>query len=90
MLVRTTFYSYGSGKNLRVQRVSCDLPWIGQYIGGRTDTTEPPSSSRTKTVQLGKYGGTAQLQITQAGGFIPNGNPFSSGSTVASEDNGKT
>ena len=71
MLVRTTFYSYGSGKNLGVQRVRCDLPWIGQYIGGRTDTTEPPSSSRTKTVQLGKYVGTAQLQITQAGEIHP-------------------
>ena len=50
----------------------------------------PPFVPQTITVTLGEHGGTAQFRTTQAGGFTMNGNPFSSGSTVVSEDNGKT
>ncbi len=50
----------------------------------------PPFVPQTITVTLGEHGGTAQFQTTQAGGFTQGGNAFASGSTIVSEDNGKT
>ncbi len=90
VLVGTTFYSYGAGGQLAAQRTSYYLPWIAQYVGDGPDGSGTSSSSQTITVQLGQHGGTAQFQMTLAGGFTRDGNPFSSGSTVVSEINGKT